>query len=41
MARRNIIEKTAEDRFMFTPAYNVFIDFAKELAKEKMNDLKE
>lgn len=41
MARKNIIEKTAEDRFMFTPAYHVFIDFAKELAKEKMDNINE
>lgn len=36
MARRNIIEKTGEDRFIFTPAYKVFIDFAKDLAAKKI-----
>lgn len=35
MARRNIIEKTAEDRFVFTNAYKLFIDFAKDLAYSK------
>lgn len=35
--RRNIIEKTSENRFMFTSAYKVFIDFATEFAKSKMN----
>lgn len=32
MARRNIIEKITEERFTFTSAYKVFIDFATELA---------
>lgn len=36
--RRNIIEKTTEDRFVFTSAYKVFIDFAKDLAKIRMNE---
>lgn len=29
---KNITVKHSEDRFSFTPAYNVFIDFAKDLA---------
>jgi len=35
MNRRNIIEKITDDRFMFTPAYKVFIDFAMELARSR------
>ena len=35
MARKNIIEKINEDRFYFTPAYKVFIEFAKTLAENK------
>jgi hypothetical protein len=33
--RRNIAEKTGEDRFMFTSAFRVFVDFAIELAKSR------
>lgn len=33
--RRNILEKTGDERFMFTPAYRVFVDFAIELAKSR------
>ena len=36
MARRNIIFKTFEDRFTFTQAYKVFVDFAKELALKRI-----
>jgi hypothetical protein len=36
MARRNILEKIGEDRFTFTPAHRVFIDFAREFAKGRM-----
>ncbi len=36
MARRNIVEKTGEDRFMFTQAYKVFVDFAKDLAAKRI-----
>lgn len=36
MARRNIVHKSFEDRFLFTQAHRVFIDFAKELAMRKM-----
>lgn len=35
MARKNIIEKINEDRFYFTPAYKVFIEFAKTLAESR------
>jgi hypothetical protein len=37
LMRRNITERTAEDRFVFTPAYKVFIQFALELAKQRMS----
>lgn len=36
MARRNIVVKNFEDRFSFTEAYKVFVDFAKELALKRM-----
>ena len=36
MARRNIIYKNFEDRFSFTQAFKVFVDFAKELALKRM-----
>ena len=35
MKNRNIIEKISDDKFYFTPAYKVFIDFAKELAETR------
>lgn len=35
LARRNIIEKSGDERFTFTPAYKVFVEFAQELAKSK------
>lgn len=35
MTTKNIIEKNSEDRFSFTAAYRVFIDFAKELAENR------
>ncbi|MFM9985070.1 MAG: condensin complex protein MksE [Flavobacteriales bacterium] len=38
MARRNIVYKNFEDRFSFTQAYKMFIDFAKELAMKRMNN---
>jgi hypothetical protein len=38
MSRKNIIEKTGEDRFMFTNAYKVFIDFAVEVAKSRTEE---
>jgi len=36
MARRNIVQKNFEDRFIFTEAYRVFTDFAKELALKRI-----
>jgi hypothetical protein len=35
MRNKNIIEKINDDKFYFTPAYKVFIDFARELAETK------
>jgi hypothetical protein len=36
--RRNIIDRSnSEKRFTFTPAYKVFMDFAKNFAKGKLN----
>jgi len=35
--RRNIIEKTAENKFTFTQAYKVFVDFAADFAKGKLS----
>jgi hypothetical protein len=36
--RRNIIDRSnSEKRFSFTPAYKVFIDFAKNFAKGRLN----
>ncbi len=37
MARRNIVHKNFEDRFSFTQAYKMFVDFAKELALKRMS----
>lgn len=39
--RRNIIVKTAEDKFVFTSAYKVFTEFATELAKSKIHSMNE
>jgi hypothetical protein len=36
MHRRNIVNKNFDDRFSFTHAYKVFVDFAKELALKRM-----
>ena len=36
MNRRNIIEKESDDTFTITAAYKVFIEFANELAKDKI-----
>lgn len=36
MHRRNIVSKNFEDRFSFTQAHKVFVDFAKELALKRM-----
>lgn len=38
MGKRNIIDKVSDERFYFTPAYKVFIDFAKELAGQTLNE---
>ncbi len=35
MTAKNIIEKISEDRFLFTAAHRVFIDFAKELGENR------
>jgi hypothetical protein len=35
LSRRNIIEKTGDERFIFTAAYKVFTDFAQELSKRQ------
>ncbi|MBX2961951.1 MAG: hypothetical protein KF687_05515 [Cyclobacteriaceae bacterium] len=37
MGKRNIIDKVSDERFYFTPAYKVFIDFANELAGHTLN----
>lgn len=37
MSRKNIIEKESDESFTITPAYKVFIEFAKELANSKIN----
>lgn len=39
MNRRNIVEKINDDKFYFTPAYQVFIDFAKELGTSLTNSI--
>lgn len=39
MSRRHIIEKITEDRFTFTSAYKVFIEFAIELAKSRTKEV--
>ena len=36
--RRSIIEKRSEEKFIFTPAYKVFIDFARDLARKRMEE---
>lgn len=38
MYKKNIIEKINDDRFFFTSAYKVFIDFAIELGSSKLNE---
>ena len=37
MAKRNIIEKINDDKFQFTNAHKVFIDFARELVNNGSN----
>lgn len=38
MASKNIIDRTDTERFSFTPAYNVFFDFARDLADRKIQE---
>lgn len=38
MGKRNIVDKVSDERFFFTPAYKVFIEYAKELAQKSLND---
>lgn len=38
MGKRNIVDKVTDERFYFTSAYKVFIDYAKELAQSSLND---
>ena len=38
LARRNIVDKHSEDKFTFTLAYKLFIDFASELARNKIKE---
>jgi hypothetical protein len=38
LSRRNIIQKTGDDKFIFTAAYKIFIDFAQELVKGKIEE---
>lgn len=35
--RRNIIDRNSDKKFTFTPAYKVFMDFAKNFAKGRLN----
>ncbi|HMV07479.1 MAG TPA: hypothetical protein PKL56_11810 [Cyclobacteriaceae bacterium] len=37
MGKRNIIEKIADDRFAFTAAYKVFIEYAHDLAQNSLD----
>ena len=37
MGKRNIIDKVTDERFYFTPAYKVFIEYAKELAQKSVD----
>jgi hypothetical protein len=36
MSRRNIIEKESDEAFTLTPAYKVFIEYANELARKRI-----
>lgn len=38
MAKRNIIDKIADERFGFTAAYKVFMEYAKDLAQKAVDD---
>jgi hypothetical protein len=37
-ARRNITERNGDLKFSFTPAYKVFVDFAADFAKGKLQN---
>lgn len=39
--RRNIIDRNSDKKFTFTPAYKVFMDFAKNFAKGKLAQAQE
>lgn len=36
LSRRNIVEKSSDKKFSFTPAYKVFVDFAANFAKGRL-----
>lgn len=38
LGKRNIVDKVTDERFYFTPAYKVFIEYAKELAQQSVNN---
>jgi len=38
LARRNIVERNGDQKFFFTPAYKVFIDFAADFAKDRLQN---
>jgi len=38
MGKRNIIDKIADERFGFTAAYKVFMEYAKDLAQRTLDD---
>lgn len=38
MVKRNIVIKHSDDRYSFTKAYKLFIDFARELIKSEFNN---
>ncbi len=38
MVKRNIAIKHSDDKYLFTKAYKLFIDFARELIKTEMNE---
>ena len=40
MVKRNIAVKYSDDKYSFTKAYKLFIDFARELIKTEVNDVK-
>ncbi|OYU94197.1 MAG: hypothetical protein CFE21_17355 [Bacteroidetes bacterium B1(2017)] len=37
LGRRNIVERTGDNKFTFTQAYKVFVDFAADFAKGKLS----